>query len=61
MNKPTCKVHGMIQRGAMCSQIIVGMKYCGYSGECQHKVEPAAEPTDNPEAAALAAQQEQSK
>lgn len=30
----------MIQRGAMCSMVIVGMKYCGHSGECEHKGEP---------------------
>lgn len=40
--RPTCAVHGMIQPGAMCSKIIVGMKYCGYSGECPHKQEAAA-------------------
>lgn len=27
----------MIQRGAMCSMVIVGLKYCGYKGECEHK------------------------
>lgn len=35
--KPTCAVSGMIRPGAMCGKIIVGMKYCGYSGECPHK------------------------
>lgn len=37
MNKPTCKVNGMIQRGAMCGYIIVGMKHCGFNGDCPHK------------------------
>ncbi len=38
-DKPTCAVRGMIRPGAICGKIIVGMKYCGYKGECQHKVE----------------------
>jgi hypothetical protein len=37
MNKPTCKVHGMIQPRAMCGFVIVGLKYCGYTGDCEHK------------------------
>lgn len=37
MSKPTCKVHGMIQPRVMCGHIIVGLKYCGFSGDCQHK------------------------
>lgn len=37
MNKPTCKVNGMIQPGAMCGSVIVGLKYCGFTGDCQHK------------------------
>lgn len=37
MNKPTCKVHGMIAPGAMCSAVIVGLKYCGFAGDCEHK------------------------
>ncbi len=40
MTRPVCALKGMIRPGAMCSQIIVGLKYCGYKGECPHKVEP---------------------
>lgn len=36
-NKPTCKVNGMVAPMAMCGHIIVGMKYCGFTGDCQHK------------------------
>ena len=36
-NKPTCAVNGLIRRGAMCSQVIVGGKLCGYSGKCEHQ------------------------
>lgn len=38
-DRPTCAVRGMIRPGAMCGKIIVGMRYCGYKGECPHKVE----------------------
>jgi len=34
---PLCAVRGMIQPGAMCGKVIVGMKYCGHAGECKHK------------------------
>lgn len=37
MDKTICKVHGRIAPGAMCGKIIVGMVYCGFSGECIHK------------------------
>lgn len=37
MTRPTCKVHGMIRRGAMCGHVIVGLKYCGFGGDCPHK------------------------
>lgn len=37
MSKPICKVKGMIQPGAMCGYVIVGMKHCGFSGDCEHK------------------------
>ena len=37
INEPTCKVHGMIQPGAMCGHIIVGLKHCGFGGDCEHK------------------------
>ncbi len=40
-NKPTCAVQGLIRRGAMCSQIIVGRKLCGYGGKCEHQRLPA--------------------
>lgn len=35
--KPTCKVGGFIQPNAMCGHVIVGMKYCGFDGDCRHK------------------------
>ena len=35
--RPTCAVQGLIRRGAMCSQIIVGGKLCGYDGACEHQ------------------------
>lgn len=35
--KPTCKVRGMVAPNAMCGQIIVGLKYCGFKGDCEHK------------------------
>ena len=50
--KPLCKVNGRIAPRAMCGAIIVGLKYCGYSGACDHKQEAApAEPVqaDNTE------------
>lgn len=37
MDKPTCKVHGMIQPRAMCGHVLVGLKYCGFKGDCEHK------------------------
>lgn len=36
--RPLCAVGGMVRRGAMCGSVIVGGKYCGHGGECQHKV-----------------------
>lgn len=27
----------MVAPMAMCGHIIVGMKYCGFTGDCQHK------------------------
>lgn len=36
--RPTCAVRGSIRPGAMCSKVIVGGKFCGYAGECPHKV-----------------------
>lgn len=38
MNKPKCAVKGMVRPGAMCGSVIVGGIYCGYDGNCQHKV-----------------------
>lgn len=35
--KPMCAVHGMVRPGAMCSKVIVGMKLCGFSGQCEHQ------------------------
>jgi len=46
---PTCAVHGMIRPGALCSQVIVGMQYCGYKGECPHKREPTSTITTPPD------------
>lgn len=33
----TCAVRGMIVPGAMCGKVIVGGKFCGHDGECEHK------------------------
>jgi len=32
-----CAVRGMIGRGAMCGQILVGGQGCGYARACEHK------------------------
>ena len=37
VNKPTCKVHGMVAPNGMCGHVIVGLKYCGFKGDCPHK------------------------
>ena len=37
MDKPICKVHGMLAPQAMCGHVLVGLKYCGFSGNCEHK------------------------
>jgi hypothetical protein len=42
--KPRCAVRGMLARGAMCSSVIVGGKFCGFNGACPHKIEPSAIP-----------------
>lgn len=36
--RPRCAVRGMVRPGAVCGKVIVGMEFCGYSGECPHKV-----------------------
>jgi len=41
--KPQCKVRGLIARGMMCGHIIVGGNGCGFTGNCEHKITPAAE------------------
>lgn len=60
MNKPTCKVHGMLAPNAMCGSVIVGMKYCGATYHCEHKshaemivnfVRDADQPADTQEGA----------
>lgn len=48
MSKPQqqkilCAVGGMIRPGAMCGAVIVGLKYCGHTGNCQHQIKPLAE------------------
>lgn len=35
--KPVCKVGGMVAPDAVCSHVIVGMKHCGFKGDCAHK------------------------
>jgi hypothetical protein len=40
--KPECAVHGMVRPGAMCSKVIVGMQFCGYSGHCDHQRWPGS-------------------
>lgn len=48
MEKFLCKVNGRIAPGAMCGSVIVGMKYCGHKGGCEHKQQEvqAKEETD---------------
>lgn len=43
--KPRCAVRGMKFPGTMCGAVIVGGEFCGYAGECQHKVTANAEVT----------------
>lgn len=38
MEKPKCAVRGGIRRGAMCGSVMVGGVYCGFNGDCQHKI-----------------------
>ena len=33
----TCAVRGMPVPGAMCGKVIVGGKFCGHDGTCEHK------------------------
>lgn len=40
--RPRCAVGGMVRRGAMCGSVIVGGKFCGHPGDCQHKMPPNA-------------------
>jgi hypothetical protein len=40
---PTCKVQGYLPDGGICGKIIVGMKQCGYGGECKYKLPPDLE------------------
>lgn len=41
-SKPTCAVRGMLERNVMCGSVIVGGTYCGFKGDCRHKVEAKA-------------------
>lgn len=47
--KPTCAVNGMLGPRAMCGSVIVGLKYCGHKGECEHKIAPPPAPAANQE------------
>lgn len=43
--RPSCAVKGWLGPGAMCGQVIVGLKECGAEiGGCKHQV--PKEPTD---------------
>jgi hypothetical protein len=33
----TCVVRGVLAPGGMCGKIIVGGKFCGHDGPCEHK------------------------
>lgn len=33
-----CAVRGLVRPGGMCASVIVGGEFCGYGGECEHKV-----------------------
>lgn len=37
VEKPRCKVGGMLTPKRMCPKIIVGGELCGFTGECEHK------------------------
>lgn len=36
--RPLCAVGGMPRPRVACGDVIVGSKFCGRAGECQHKV-----------------------
>ena len=36
-DRPRCAVGGVIRRGVMCGYVIVGGKFCGWPGGCEHK------------------------
>ena len=42
-DKPKCAVRGLVLPNAMCSSVIVGGVYCGYSGWCENKISPCDE------------------
>lgn len=35
--RPQCGVRGLVQAGAMCGWILVGLMECGYRGSCAHQ------------------------
>jgi hypothetical protein len=37
-DRPRCALGGMIRRGVMCGDVIVGGEFCGRQGCCEHKV-----------------------
>lgn len=42
----TCAVGGMIKPGALCGKCIVGGKFCGHDGDCEHKRVEMCEASD---------------
>ena len=42
----TCAVRGVLAPGGMCGKIIVGGKFCGHDGACEHKRTEMCEATD---------------
>lgn len=42
--RPACAVKGWLGPGAMCGQVIVGLKECGAApGSCKHRTPPEGE------------------
>jgi hypothetical protein len=40
LERKLCAVHGYLGNRGLCAKIIVGMKHCGFSGDCEHQRDP---------------------
>lgn len=36
--QPRCAVRGLLLPGAMCASTLVGGKFCGHAGDCEHQI-----------------------